>query len=482
MTDRTDNSFRPLKLLPWWAAALGVAAVAVSIVTTTLWLLSIARQNSSLRFEAIKIGLSVGAGIGAGFALVLSFRRQWLSERSQAHTENVARGSAYDAEQRRITELYGRAVEQLGHERAAVRLGGLYSLERLAQDEPGHRQTVIGVVCAYLRMPFELAPEIPDPQPDNKTEPDSENTYLDKIFGHSSVSADAESLKEFQVRMTAQRLLARHLMIEPPDTNPRRPGELPDTYWQEITIDLSGALLINLDFSKCRIRSIDFRGASFRGHTNFQDAQLDSKISFLGAEFDGEAWFKGTQFNAHAGFHGVHFGGNAWFQGAQFRATASFRRARFSSVAGFGDAEFTKDVSFDGAQFNEDGGFRGARFSRSSGFRGVQFFKAAVFRGTHFNGDARFDLARFGGDARFNNSEFHAAATFKGVEFQKNAAFQGAQFIGDAQFDGTRFCNPVKFGHAHAKVTGEHVWPDGWRLEQTPPEALTGRIIYDSKS
>ena len=136
MNDRADNNLRPLKLLPWWAAALGGTAVAVSIAATTLWLLSIARKDPSLRFEAIKIGLSIGAGTGAAFALILSFRRQWLSERGQAHIEGVARGTAYDAEQRRITELYGRAVEQLGHERAAVRLGGLYSLERLAQDEP----------------------------------------------------------------------------------------------------------------------------------------------------------------------------------------------------------------------------------------------------------------------------------------------------------------------------------------------------------
>jgi hypothetical protein len=30
------------------------------------------------------------------------------------------------------------------------------ALERLAQDNPGHRQTIVNVVCAYLRMPFAL--------------------------------------------------------------------------------------------------------------------------------------------------------------------------------------------------------------------------------------------------------------------------------------------------------------------------------------
>jgi hypothetical protein len=58
-------------------------------------------------------------------ALVLSGRRQWHSEETQRDTRE-------DAVARRITELYGKAVEQLGSDKAPVRLGGLYALERLA--------------------------------------------------------------------------------------------------------------------------------------------------------------------------------------------------------------------------------------------------------------------------------------------------------------------------------------------------------------
>ncbi|MGI5228167.1 hypothetical protein [Actinoallomurus sp. CA-142502] len=158
--------------MPWWVAVISAAAVALSATVTTLWLLSIARRDASLRLEAIKDGLTVGAGTGGAAALLLAMRRQWLSERTQAHAEDlahvtqahaeeVARDTAYDATQRRVTEPYARAVEQLGHVNAPVRLGGLYSLERLAQDHQEHRQTVIDVVCAYLRMPFDPAPLAP---------------------------------------------------------------------------------------------------------------------------------------------------------------------------------------------------------------------------------------------------------------------------------------------------------------------------------
>src|SRR5690242_15175905 len=101
--------------MPWWVAAVGFAAVAVAATVTTVWLLSIAGHDAPLRIEAIKVGLSVGAGTGGAVALLLAVRRQWLSERAQAHAEDVARDNAHDATERRVTELYGKAVEQLGH-------------------------------------------------------------------------------------------------------------------------------------------------------------------------------------------------------------------------------------------------------------------------------------------------------------------------------------------------------------------------------
>ena len=35
-----------------------------------------------------------------------------------------------------------------------MRLAGLYALERLGKANPEHRQTIVDVLCAYLRMPL----------------------------------------------------------------------------------------------------------------------------------------------------------------------------------------------------------------------------------------------------------------------------------------------------------------------------------------
>ncbi|HWM04943.1 MAG TPA: hypothetical protein VNP92_21600 [Actinophytocola sp.] len=43
---------------------------------------------------------------------------------TQAHQERVAAAAEVDAEARRVTDLYTKAVDQLGSDKAPVRLGG----------------------------------------------------------------------------------------------------------------------------------------------------------------------------------------------------------------------------------------------------------------------------------------------------------------------------------------------------------------------
>ncbi|MEU1394119.1 MULTISPECIES: hypothetical protein [unclassified Nonomuraea] len=62
-----------------------------------------------------------------------------------------------------MTELYTKAAEQLGNAQAPVRLAGLYALERLAQDTPVLRQTIVDVICSYLRMPYTPPADGADP-------------------------------------------------------------------------------------------------------------------------------------------------------------------------------------------------------------------------------------------------------------------------------------------------------------------------------
>ena len=166
--------------------AAAAAVVIVAFVVTT-WLLTIASgakpgtERANSRLDAVRTGLAAGAGAGAAVGLMLAFRRQHHQEIATDLTDR-------DATERRITELYTKAVEQLGNDKAPVRLGGLYALERLAQDNPAQRQTIVNVICAYLRMPF--ASEASGEQPDLKA---------------AEVPGDIWQ-QERQVRLTAQRI------------------------------------------------------------------------------------------------------------------------------------------------------------------------------------------------------------------------------------------------------------------------------------
>ncbi|WP_218011244.1 hypothetical protein [Herbidospora mongoliensis] len=155
----------------------------------------------SARGEMLRTALAAGAGI----TLALAFRRQRHQEISTAHT-------THDATERRVTDLYTKAAEQLGHEKAAVRLAGLYALERVAQDNPGHRQTIVNVICAYLRMPFTpSAPADPEQERKQALRRARRRTRTPSTATDTPTAAGSDPEGERQVRLTAQTILTDHL-------------------------------------------------------------------------------------------------------------------------------------------------------------------------------------------------------------------------------------------------------------------------------
>jgi mannitol/fructose-specific phosphotransferase system IIA component len=94
------------------------------------------------------------AAIGVGGTVIVGIAGFWASVRNTNKTTALTHRVLQLTEQGQVTNQYTQAVEQLGDNKAPVRLGELYALERFAQDNPAHRQTTVDVICAYLRMPF----------------------------------------------------------------------------------------------------------------------------------------------------------------------------------------------------------------------------------------------------------------------------------------------------------------------------------------
>ncbi|MFF5213566.1 pentapeptide repeat-containing protein [Streptosporangium sp. NPDC000396] len=416
----------------WWIVP--VTLLVGSVVGGLAWLLLAAGWSvaeATARQGAIQTALAAGAGVGAAVTLMLAFRRQrhqehaahvtaYLAERNAALAEQVADNTKHDATERRVTDLYTKAAEQLGHDKAAVRLAGLYALERLAQDNPGHRQTIVNVICAYLRMPYtppEPAPA-PDPGRDRKEAlRAARRRYQAARTGLTlpaepalrQESGDREG--ELQVRLTAQRILRLHLYDDRP-ADQRSIFPAAPAFWEGMSLDLTGATLI------------DFR--LFCGHVT-----------------------------------------DAVFDKATFHGTARFDKATFQWRAQFAEATFHRT-----ALFNE------ATFHRTAWFAEATFQEEAWFAEATFHGTARFDKATFTKTARFDEATFQWPPRFDEATFQEEAWFDKATFTKTAQFTGATFHEAARFGGAAVvDPAADHVWPDGWRLETTPEG--TGRLIRE---
>jgi hypothetical protein len=312
----------------WWIAALIlVPVVAGSSLSVALLLLLVDATTVGDQIELIKTGLAVGAGTGGAVALVLAGRRQWSTEQTYRLTERSVDDARHDATERRITDLYSKAADQLGSEQAAVRLAGLYSLERLAQNNPTLRQTIVNLLCAYLRIPFD-APQWPADQ--RQTETDGTD----------------DRVRELAVRRTAQHILATHV----------EPGEHPDqpsaTFWPGMNLDLEGAVLYLFDLKNAWVRHCTFGGARFVGWARFDGCRFDGPAIFGGVRFDRSVSFRSACFRAEARFRGAHFSGAARFDGAVFDGEALFGGIRRLDTGDVRDgAVFEGEVTFTGAAF-----------------------------------------------------------------------------------------------------------------------------------
>ncbi|MBL1109725.1 pentapeptide repeat-containing protein [Streptomyces sp. 5-8] len=354
----------------WWWVLLASAAVLAAVWVTTALLLAqaahmpSANERTKERIEAVRTGLAAGAGAGAALTVLLAFRRQ-------LHHERATEESEHDADERRITELYTKAVEQLGSPQAPVRLGGLYALERLGQAAADHRQTIVDVICAYLRMPYTPPAISRHSKGERKGWRQKVTRSRQAIRARVQGKMDNQRRQELQVRKTAERILTAHL-CDSRLTDQRETTTANDRFWEGMRIELSHATLTTGSFNRFHVAEANFSDATFTGDASFIGATFTGHALFSGATFTRDAGFSDASFTDHAWFRGATFAGDAWFVGATFTRDAWFSDAMFTGHAWFGDATFTGDAGFRGATFTGDAQFGDATFTGHAWFRGAR--------------------------------------------------------------------------------------------------------------
>ena len=93
---------------------------------------------------------NIGLLIGGVLALVFAGWRAWVAERQAA----AAQGQTETAQKGLLNERYQRGAEMVGNSVLAVRLGGIYALQRLAEEYPEeYHLQIMQLLCAFVRNP-----------------------------------------------------------------------------------------------------------------------------------------------------------------------------------------------------------------------------------------------------------------------------------------------------------------------------------------
>ena len=314
-----------------------VTAVLVLLGTSTALLLFDPRVNGA---DALRTGGLAAGSVVALYALWLNDRRRRVEERRQ---ELDIRRQALDSErysleqqrqvledrrtgneyERAADERFARAVELLGHEADQVRTGAIHGLAGLARSNPNYTQTVLDVLCSYLRRPFDhpkwgasnIAPTTGEATPDQERE-------------RTVRQAACKSLRA---------LLPGTDLTDPPIYD----------------LDLSYAHLELIDFSDRVVGRIAAYSAKVRHSARFERTQFRGPVKLTGAVFldkllAGDAVFHG-RFDA---------------SDLELRRPADFERAHFADEIDLRSLRCEEFVSFHHAVMDGSVDLRYAHFER----------------------------------------------------------------------------------------------------------------------
>ncbi|WP_433701109.1 pentapeptide repeat-containing protein [Nocardiopsis sp. CA-288880] len=405
-----------LILIAWLVAAGLVAAltaIAWFLLGTPTW--SPPGSLSARSLDAIATrAFAIVAGLGGVALLVIHYRRQRTTEEDAKRADAAATREV----SRIFHERYASAYADLGSEHAAVRLGAVNALAHLVDDAPSEQeaQTVIDVLCAYLRMPYVPRPapltELPVPSGLQSVSPTSAvELGRPHAIGHDHAQFEKQKAdqEEYQRRVLEFESFqqVRHTIIRIIGNRLRE-----NTRWRGKNFDFTGVVFDGGDFSGAHFTGgvVSFTRARFvGGDVSFIWAQFnDAMVSFDWARFEGGevsfnwAWFEGGWVSfSRACFVGSEVSFNeAWFEGGE----VPFSSARFEGG----------EVSFDWVRFECDE----VSFEHAQFLGGLVSFTQARFVG----GEVSFEHAQFlGGLVSFTWAQFMGGE----VSFEETQLMRG---------------------------------------------------------
>ena len=270
--------WRQLNHLPrswaFWLIIAGLILSGLGMAFGWDWLRSGATEKEPNSTTIRNAGIVIAGIFALAFALWrgLVAERQAAAAQSQAETAEcqaetalrqteTAQLQADTAQQGLLNERYQKGAEMLGSNVLAVRLGGIYALQRLAEEHPEqYHVQIMQLFCAYVRNPTgELEGPVSDYDDDGEPIP--------------GLHEDIEAVMQAIGKRTEA-----GIVLERADENFRL--YLPNANLQGGVLEelnLSGAFLHRANLSRASLRDSDLSRA-FLGDSDLSGARLPSTI------------------------------------------------------------------------------------------------------------------------------------------------------------------------------------------------------------
>ena len=381
---------------------------------------------------------------------------------------------------------YTKAVEQLANEKAAVRLGGIYTLVGLVDEwltddtlDPEERQkegqVIINNLCSYVRSPFPLAEEIEEYEARKELEKlqkseseklsEEESSRLQVLLRRFEDSDEYEKPKDITAdyaKFHEEQDVRRTIFVE----MSKRSSVISNGVtvipgaWSDFDFDFSRAPIF-YPLSSLTIEKGNFSSAKFYSNADFSKATFTQTANFSKATFTQTANFSRAKFTKRANFVEANFIQDAYFTITKFTQYADFSRATFTQTVHFSVTIFTQTADFSRATFTQTADFRAATFTQTADFRAATFTQTADFRVATFTQTADFSEATFSASSpKFaETSEVKFVETYEGSgkiviarftalakHYEANkftASKQGFPIpLGEAEMDGKKYYIP----------------------------------------
>ena len=326
---------------------------------------------------------------------------------------------------------YAKAIEQLADDKSAVRLGGIYTLVKLADewltdskttpdetDRMAEGQIIINSLCSYIQSPYSLAEKIIF----------IEDTETFEESGDKFTNERAALYTEQRIRKVIFSEISKR-SSKCNGSNKVKPGK-----WSIFEFNFTRSPIF-YSLNDINLENANFNNSIFYGITNFCGSKFYGGTNFTGASFEE----------------------NANFLNATFRGSVDFTEAFFKKDADFSDATFNEDALFDSAVFD------------SSIFQ-VNYVS---FHGAKFHGNTSFYKSVFNAQTHFNKATFHKGVNFDNSCFEESPEFANEKNVEENDSAGFSYKpNPNDYSFRI-----DHSYPGAFdTIQIDAPDGITFRI------